>query len=180
MIDTHGRQLHIRQVPQLTQDDVRQLYGWGENIFGTAHLHLTYRAKDPNDLHFLLYAGDEGPLSHAAILKHRASVNGVPALIGGIGGVVTIPSAQRRGYAAMLVRHATEFLAHEWDVDFAMLFCIDRMVSYYARLGWRKVDCEVMLDQPTGKRPSPFHVMTLPFNERFHTINSIDLASASW
>ena len=93
---------------------------------------------------------------------------------------MTVPAAQRRGHAARLVRHATQFLKEEWKVDFALLFCIDRMRGYYERLGWRKVACEVLIDQPTGKMPSPFHVMTIPFRSALEIIHSLDLGSASW
>jgi GNAT superfamily N-acetyltransferase len=128
----------------------------------------------------VLYHSTEGPVSHAAVLKHPAIANGSAALIGGIGGVVTIPQAQSRGYASLLVRHATDFLRDQWDVDFALLFCIDRMVGYYERLGWKVVQCEVQIDQPAGKIRCPLHVMTFPFNGQFETIESLDLQSAPW
>ena len=171
--------VEIREVPRITPEEATQLTGWGDNIFGTAHLQLTYRPKE-GVLHFVIYADGHGPLSHAGVLKHHASANGRTALIGGIGGVVTIPTAQRRGYASMIVRHATDFLRSQWNVDFALLFCVDRMVKYYERLGWRTVACEVMIDQPAGKIPSPFHVMTMPFKPGFETIEQIDLGSAPW
>lgn len=120
------------------------------------------------------------PVSHAAALTHRAGVNGKHVLIGGIGGVVTIPDARRRGYAAMLVRHATGFLRDHWNADLAVLFCIDRMVGYYERLGWRKVSCDVAIDQPSGKVPCPFQVMTIPFKPELDTIEELDLGSPSW
>jgi GNAT superfamily N-acetyltransferase len=170
--------VEIKQVATLTDDQRRQLFGWGDNIFNTVHLALTYRATA--DTHFLLFANGHGPLSHAAVLKHHAPVNGQSALIGGLGGVVTIPEAQRRGHAATLVNHAADFLRRQWNVDLALLFCIDPMVHYYEKLGWHTVTCPVLIDQPGGKIPSPFHVMTLPFDERFRVIESIDLGSPSW
>ncbi len=172
--------LEIRQVRQLSPEESQQLWGWGENIFGTAHLNLTYRPKNGEELRFVLYGDADGPVSHAAVLTHPARANGRHVLIGGIGGVVTIPAAQRRGHAALLVRHATQFLKEEWKVDFGLLFCVDRMRGYYERLGWRRAACEVLLDQPAGKVPSPFHVMTIPFKPEFEIIDSLDLDSASW
>jgi hypothetical protein len=47
--------LDIRVVEQLSPEENRQLFGWGENIFDTAHLNLTYRAKDSRDRRFVLY-----------------------------------------------------------------------------------------------------------------------------
>ncbi len=170
----------VRLVEQLSAEEADRLFSWGENIFNTAHLSLRYRPKDPHDRRFVLYDELNAPVSHAAMLTQPARANRKQVVIGGIGGVVTIPSARRRGHATLLLRHATDFLRGEWKVDFALLFCIDRMVGYYERLGWRKVSCEVLLDQPAGKVPSPFHVMTIPFKPEFEIIDSLDLNSASW
>jgi GNAT superfamily N-acetyltransferase len=170
----------IRRLQQLSPAESHQLWGWGDDIFGTAALKLAYRPKTGDEVRFVLYADPHGPVSHAAVLKHHARANERAVLIGGIGGVVTIPAAQRRGHAAMLLHHATDFLREEWSVDFALLFCIDRMREYYERRGWRKVEREVLLDQPSGKVPSPFHVMTMPFKPEFESIDSLELNSASW
>ena len=172
--------MNVRMAAQLSPEDAHQLFGWGGDIFDTAHLNLTYRTKDPRDRRFVLYDEENAPVSHAAVLTHQARANGRHVLIGGIGGVVTVPRAQRRGYAALLLGRATDFLRDEWKVDFALLFCVDRMVRYYERLKWRKVDCEVLITQPSGARPCPFHVMTTPFKPEFTTIRSLDLESASW
>jgi GNAT superfamily N-acetyltransferase len=173
----------IRLADQLSAEEAErarmQLFGWSQDIFGTAHLKLTYRPKDPRDRRFILYA-QNSPVSHVAVIAHNARANGKDVLIGGIGGVVTVPSVRNQGYAAKLVSHATAFLRDEWNADFALLFCIDRMVAYYERLGWRKVACEVLLEQPTGAIRCPFNVMSIPFKPEFTTIESLDLASASW
>ena len=173
-------QVEIRQVDNLSKDDLQRLMGWGDNIFGTAHLDIVYRPKDGTERRFVVYVDGDGPLSHAAVLRHTATVNGSIALIGGIGGVVTVPEAQRRGYATLVVGHATDFLQHEWKTDLAMLFCIDRMLNFYEDLGWAKVTCPVLLEQPKGKIPSPFHVMAKYFNLTFQPIQNIDLGCSSW
>ncbi len=175
-----GGAMQVRLLEQLSQEEGDRLFRWGENIFDTAHLNLTYRTKDPADRRFVLYDELNAPVSHAAVLRHRARANGRDVLIGGIGGVVTIPGARRRGYAARLLGDATAFLRDEWKADFALLFCIDRMVDYYGRLGWRNVECDVLIDQPSGRSPCPFHVMTMPFKPEFETIEDLDLGSASW
>ena len=115
------------------------------------------------------------PVSHAGVLQHHGRANGRQALIGGIGGVVTVPAAQRRGYAGQLLRHAAAFLRDEWKVDFALLFCIDQRVRFYQRLEWAEVPGEVLIDQRHGKVPCPFHVMTLAFKPEFSRIEALDL-----
>ena len=171
--------LDIRVVEQLSPEETRRLFGWGENIFETAHLNLTYRAKDSRDRRFVLYEA-QVPVSHAGVLRHHAHANGRRALIGGIGGVVTVPEAQGRGYAGQLLLHAAAYLRDEWKVDFGLLFCIDRRIGFYQRLGWSEVSGEVLIDQPDGKVPCPFHVMTLAFKPEFSRIESLDLGSPTW
>ena len=77
----------IRQTEALTDEEKQLLFGWGENIFGVAALKLSWR---PKDLHFLLCADGE-PVTHVGVVKHTVSVNGEPATVGGVGGVVTVP-----------------------------------------------------------------------------------------
>jgi GNAT superfamily N-acetyltransferase len=173
-------QLDIRVVEQLSPEESHHLFGWGENIFDTAHLNLTYRAKDSRDRRFVLYDETLVPVSHAGVLRHHAHANGRPVLIGGVGGVVTVPGARGRGHAGQLLRHAAAFLRDEWKADFALLFCIDQRVGFYQRLEWAEVSCEVLIDQPDGKIPCPFHVMTLAFTPEFSRIETLDLGSPSW
>ena len=172
--------LDIRVLEQLSPEEKHHLFGWGENIFDTAHLNLTYREKDSRNRHLVLYDETLVPVSHAGVLRHHARANGREALIGGIGGVVTVPAAQRRGYAGQLLRHAAAFLRDEWKVDFALLFCIDKRVGFYQRLEWSEVPGEVLIDQPNGKVPCPFHVMTMAFKPEFSRIEALDLGSPSW
>src|SRR4051794_8773264 len=96
----------IRQAEVLTDEERQLLFGWGENIFGVAALKLSWR---PKDLHFLLYADGE-PVSHVGVLKHVVGVNGAPATVGGVGGVVTVPEAQKKGFACQLMQHTAKFL----------------------------------------------------------------------
>ena len=65
----------VRLVEQLSPEEADRLFRWGENIFDTAHLNLTYRPKDPQDRRFVLYDELNVPVSHAAVLKHYAQAN---------------------------------------------------------------------------------------------------------
>ena len=62
---------------QLSPHEAQRLYGWSDNIYGTAGLNLTYRSKE-GVIHFVLYTDAEGPVSHAVVLKHPAIANGSP------------------------------------------------------------------------------------------------------
>ena len=166
----------IRQTESLTDKEKQQLFGWGENIFGVETLHLSWR---PKDLHFLVYAESE-PISHVGILKHRITVDGEVVTVGGIGGVVTVPEAQKKGLARRLMQHTAEFLEHNWKVAAGLLFCSSEMMSYYEALGWQRVEGPVLVEQPSGKITSPLPVMVLPIHQEEWPDGSIELRSLPW
>jgi GNAT superfamily N-acetyltransferase len=166
----------IRQAKALTDEEKQRLFGWGENIFGVAPLKLSWR---PKDLHFLLYSDGE-PVSHVGALKHVVSLKGKPATLGGVGGIVTVPGAQKKGFARRLMQHTANFLECEWKVDAGLLFCLPEMIAYYEALGWQAVKRPVLIEQPAGKVVSPLRVMVLPLSQEDWTSGSIELRSLPW
>ena len=166
----------IKQTEALTDEEKQRLFGWGEDIFGVASLQLRWR---PKDLHFLLYSNHE-PVSHVGVLKHVVRVNGEPVTVGGVGGVVTVPEAQKQGLARRLMQHAARFFASEWKVDAGLLFCLPNLGSYYEALGWQGTNSSVTIEQPGGQLVSPLRVMVLPLMERRWSDESIELQSLPW
>lgn len=168
--------MEIKQATTVTEAEQQTLFGWGEDIFGVQAHTLKWR---PKDLRFLLY--DNGELvSHAGILQHSVSVDGEAILVAGLGGVVTVPAAQRRGFAHQVVQHAMKHAETEWQVEAGLLFCRPQMIAYYAALGWQTVESPVIIDQPNGKVASPLPVMVLPFRDRDWPQGTIELESLPW
>ena len=85
------------------------------------------------------------------------SVNGEPARVGGVGGVVTVPEAQKKGFASQLMRHTPKFLEQQWEVDAGLLFCLPRLLADYEAFGWQEVETSVLIMQPRTKIVSPAH-----------------------
>lgn len=166
----------IRQSDVITDAEKERLFNWGENIFGDEAHALSWRAKE---VHFFMDV-DGQPLSHAGLLKHEIQVGERRVPVAGLGGVVTRPEAQGRGYARKLVRHTAEFFAREWRVEAGLLFCLPRMVSYYAALGWQTVQEPVLIEQPAGRMASPLPVMVLPCDGRAWPAGTIELRSLPW
>jgi GNAT superfamily N-acetyltransferase len=164
----------IRQVDALTDAEKTKLFGWGVDIFGADDLNLRWR---PKGVHFLLTLDGE-VVSHVGVLKHDVSVGGQLVKVGGVGGVVTIPTAQRRGYARELMSHATEFM-NDWPVEAGLLFCLPKRVPYYAAQGWQVVRYPVAIQQPDGIIESPLEVMTFPFGGAWPA-GKVDLKSFPW
>ncbi len=140
-----------------------------------ARFGLTFR---PEMVHLLLYT-DSGVASHLGLVKDVIHVNDQRVTVGGACGVVTVPHAQRRGYARALLEHAVT-LMQEWKVDGGLLFCVDGMVRYYEALGWSVVNAPVLIEQPAGTIASPIPVMVLPFNDGLRSINRIELRGLPW
>jgi len=168
--------VEIKQVDTLDAADRERLFDWGEDIFGAQSLNLRWRSKD---LHFLLY-NDANLVSHAGILRHVVKVKGEPIVVGGLGGVVTLPEAQRKGFARRLVQLSMSFMESEWKVGAGLLFCLPRMVRYYESLGWQVLESPVVIDQPSGKIASPLLVMVLPFGGMKWPPGSVELQSFPW
>lgn len=172
--------IEIKQTECLTEEEWRKLFGWGEDIFSANDLHLNWRAKD---WHFLLYEDGE-PKSHVGVLRHTISVDeNLPVTVGGVGGVVTVPEAQGKGYAQMLMREVARFFENDWRVEAGLLFCLPRMVAFYQLLGWRKIEEPPLIEQPErGVIKAPMGIMVLPFGDhKFVWENAkVELESLPW
>lgn len=166
----------IRQANVITDAERERLFNWGENIFGVTSYTLSWRGKD---VHFFMDVDGEA-VSHASLLRHEISVGGRPVTVAGLGGVVTRPEAQGKGYARRLVQRAAEFFEQEWKVEAGLLFCLERLVSYYGSLGWQVVDAPVLIEQPTGQIQSPMPVMVWPCVGRQWPAGEIELHSLPW
>lgn len=150
--------LQVRQVETLSSAEQQSLFGWSPDPFGVAHLGLEWR---PKDVHLLLEL-DGRPVSHVGVLRHEVRSGERIVRLAGLGGVITVPEAQRQGYASQLVQHASRLAFDEWSVNVGLLFCLPRMVPYYERLGWRAIEQPVQIDQSPGRIQAPIPVMVYP------------------
>jgi GNAT superfamily N-acetyltransferase len=164
----------IRQLGSLTETEQKQLLGWGEDIFGAAKFKLRWRHKDVN---FVLTIDGE-MLSRVGVVKHAVTVADQEITVGGVGGVVTVPAAQRHGYASELMHYTARFFAN-WGVDAGLLFCLPHRIAFYESLGWQLVRFPVVVQQPDGDIESPLEVMVLPIKAAWPE-GPIQLNSLPW
>jgi GNAT superfamily N-acetyltransferase len=148
----------IRLSHAITDDERHILLGWGNDIFGIDHLNWHGRKKE---WHMMGYV-DGQLVSHAGILKDVVHVAQQPVTVGGVGAVITIPMAQRKGYAHALLRQAATFMRDTLQVEFGLLFCLPRLIAFYRSLDWQEVTSPVFIEQPVGRMASPVPVMYLP------------------
>lgn len=139
--------------------------------------HLVF--ADP-DFRVLVERGDDGVVAHVGIHRRRASLNGRPVHIGGIGGVATRSDCRHRGYATVALNAAIATLRHEGSIAFAVLFCEPHNQAFYRARGWHDFTGEVLVEQPAGQvrfdvmRPMVFDLVLKPRS------GTLDLNGLPW
>lgn len=166
----------IRVVKELTDEERQRLFGWGENIFGVEDNKYTWR---PKDLHIILDVEGEAA-SHVGLIEQTVEVAGKPIRVAGVGAVVTAGEMHGRGYAQKAMRYAEKVMCEELNVEFGLLFCLDRLKPFYERQHWQLLHESVEFDQPSGKMISPLNVLVLPCKGQTWPAGAVDLCSLPW
>lgn len=169
--------VEIRLSKELTPEEWRALFAWGENIFGTEDIDYRWR---PKEWHFIAEEGGR-PLAHVGVVKVSLTAGGRGVTAGGVGGVVSTPEGRGRHVVHEAMRRAADFICGELGAEAGLLFCLERLVAFYARQGWRLVEEEVEFDQPDGKVvSSPFRMMVLPCGGREWPAGRIEVTGFPW
>jgi GNAT superfamily N-acetyltransferase len=168
--------IDIRQTDSLTETEYLTLFHWGEDVFGANDLNLVWRMKTAH----LIVFEDDRPVSHVGVLRHAVAVGGRTVTVGGVGGVVTLPEAQKKGYARLLMGRVAELFVSEWRVEAGLLFCLPRMVPFYGALGWERIEDEITIEQPGGAVKSPMGAMILSCRENCWPGGAVNLNSLPW
>jgi len=123
---------------------------------------------------------DNKLISHIDILERIVLVGGDKIPIAGIGGVVTKLESRGKGIASRLMRDANRFMAHEMDIEFGLLMCDQKRVSFYQELGWELVENTLVYDQPSGEEIFGDQVMIYPIKGRKFPVGKIDVRGYPW
>ena len=128
----------------------------------------------------LLWEGEE-LVSRVGLLVREAFHNGTPKRIGGIGGVVTHPAKQGKGYASQAMREAAKRFNQELNVSYAVLFCRPQLIPFYERLMWKPFDGKVFVEQLQGKIEFTANgAMALDVKEQAPLNGVLDLNGLPW
>jgi aminoglycoside 2'-N-acetyltransferase I len=120
-------------------------------------------------------------VSRVGLLTREVLSNGEKKLIGGIGGVMTHPKRQGKGYASVAMREAANILDSQFGVAFALLFCRPHLVEFYKRFQWKPFEGQVFVDQPQGKVEfSANGAMVLGVGEGAPVHGTLDLNGLPW
>jgi predicted GNAT family N-acyltransferase len=168
--------VEIRLEKSLTDEERRTLFQWGENIFGVEDALLRWR---PKELHLIVE--DEGrAVAHIGVVQTTVRVGGREVSVGGVGGVVSVPEARGRGHVHAGMLRADAFMCEELKVEAGMLFCLERLVAFYARQGWQLIEETVEIEQPTGTIVSPMRVMVKPCGGSIWPAGKIEVGGLPW
>lgn len=148
-----------RRDADLTQEERALVAAWQEDAYGDQTWAARY-SWTPPEWRLLLRDGGE-PVSHLKIVTRQGSVDGAPVRLGGIGSVMTPTPLRGRGYASELMHRAADFMFGTLEVELGMLFCLRRLVAFYAGLGWAELPA-VWIGQPAGRMRWPESAMVLP------------------
>jgi len=128
----------------------------------------------------LLWDGDE-LVSRAGLLVREIVGNGLTKRIGGIGGVMTHPQKQGKGYASKAMREAARLFGEQLNVAYALLFCRPHLVEFYGRLSWKSFQGQIFVEQPQDKLEfSANGAMVLDIKEPAPLNGVLDLNGLPW
>jgi predicted GNAT family N-acyltransferase len=168
--------VEIRLEKSLTDEERRTLFEWGENIWGLEDTLLRWR---PKEFHFIVEE-DGRAVAHVGVVQTSVRVAGREISVGGVGGVVSVPEARGRGHVHEGMRRASEFMCEELKVEVGMLFCLERLVAFYARQGWQLIEETVEIEQPSGTIVAPLRVMVKPCGDRLWPAGKIEVGGLPW
>ena len=125
---------------------------------------------------------DENELvSRVGLVLREIVSNGETKSIGGIGGVMTHPERQSKGYASEAMREAVKIFLEEWKVAYALLFCGSRVIEFYKRLQWTPFEGQIFVEQPKGRIEFTVNTaMVLDIKEVAPLNGTLDLNGLPW
>jgi GNAT superfamily N-acetyltransferase len=166
--------IEIRSVDSLSDYERWQIRSWQSQVFDLESEQFS--AVD----WYILVSHDDHWVSMLEIVERVATVGGQPVNLGGIGSVTTLPAWRGHGFSSAALRTAATFMREELGVHFGLLLCMETVVPFYERLGWRVVEAPLVYDQPSGKLTSDQVTMILPCGESEWPKGPIDLCGLPW
>lgn len=125
-------------------------------------------------------AGDT--LCHVGLYRRMITWNGQKMNAGGIGGVLTRADMRNRGLATVALNAANQTFRHEDSVNFAILFCEDMRMPFYAARGFVPFEGDVHIEQPGQGRVrfTAIQPMVHDLKRTAPTRGTLDLCGLPW
>ena len=98
------------------------------------------------DWYISVHAG-ERIVSMAGVAVRSGTIGDEPVRLGLLGAVFTLPEHRTHGFATDAVRRATQLMTDELGCEFGVLLCMDHLVPFYERLGWKHVENQMRFER---------------------------------
>ncbi len=101
------------------------------------------------------YLGQE-PVTAVGIYGREVAVEGATKRAAGIGGVMTHPDHEKKGYATQALDAALAYIDSEIAPDFTLLFVEPHNLAFYEKRGWRPFAGEVIVEERGRRAVFPY------------------------
>ncbi|MEU8682777.1 GNAT family N-acetyltransferase [Streptomyces sp. NPDC048611] len=133
----------VVRLTRFTKTELTEILGEGEDAFGVAWTGLTWRAKQE---HFGIER-DGRLVAHTGLVTVPLSIGSIETRAVGVGGVAVAPGLRGQGLVRSVMTAALEH-ARTIGPRYGLLFCRTPLLPLYERLGWRRLDADVEVEQP--------------------------------
>ena len=166
----------IIETDVLTPERKQRLFYFEPDVFSLDAFALAW---EPKVRFFQVFEGGE-LVANAGVVGRTVDVAGAAVPVVGIGSVVCRPEARGRGHATAAVAAALAYGRAAAGAEFGMLFCLHRLVPFYARTGWERIAAPVTIDQPAGPVASPLEAMVKPLAARAWPPGAVRVNGRPW
>lgn len=123
-------------------------------------------------------------IGHIAVVIRDVLVgrDSEPVKVAGIQSVFVRPKLQGTGLSDKIMKKTMQ-VAYEQDIDAGFLFCVPKLEKIYCRMGWQKIDADVLMQDEQGNTvpiPGKNIVMIYPLKRKNFPPGDVDLAGLDW
>ena len=121
-------------------------------------------------------------LGHVAIVERQIACGPTPLLVAGVQSLAVVPAARRTGLSGQLMNRAMDE-ARRRGIPWGLLFCVPDLSAFYGRLGWRKIDRPVTMQDEHGRPtalPAKNIAMVLDLSSARLPDGPLDLCGRDW
>jgi predicted N-acetyltransferase YhbS len=160
---TNVAAVDVTDLPNYGPAEREQILDGERDASGVDPLGLVWRDKTGH----VGVVADGQLIAHAGWLPVELRIDERPLRAVGLGAVLVNRAWRRRGVGTAVVQAAHERM-RQMGRPVGLLFCRQRLVSFYGALGWHTVADDVIVDQPEGPVTMPLRTCWLPLQDDAH------------
>lgn len=147
-----------------------------------AHFSTQRWWHSPHHWTVAAFAGGGTFIGGMCIVERTITVDGKDISAAGIGNVCTLPAYRGQGIVDRIMKTALDE-AKRRGIEAGLLFCKPALEKVYGRMGWRRLDVTVVMDDGAGNAVPPKEtdiVMAIPLSLAAFPPGKIDLNGRDW